>query len=219
MFRPIARVAVALIASALIVAFYAYTPAVSPQKIAPYAWGGWERKASTSQWTCLTAALYWEGALDESQAGLRAIAWQIRNRVSSRDFPRNKKLPHTICGVVTDGYRPGRRTGCQYAFVCNGTGESPYEFCRIQDEKMKQHLSLAQCKARWVRYSRIAAAFLKNPGSDPTRGATHYWAASIDDPRWVKTDIAPDSIIQIDSHKFGWSRFLGEDVPRRAASE
>lgn len=187
----------------------------SPKIIAPYATTGWEDRAS--EHTSLTAALYWEGDLNESEAGLRAIAWSIRNRVTSKDFPRDRARPDTIRGVVTDGFRIGRNGGCQFSFVCNGAGESPAEFKRLM-AKMGIELSLQECEERWVKYSRIASDFLSDPGSDLTMGANHYWVASIK-PYWVKTDIMPESIIKIGSHKFGWSRVLGEDVPRIVALE
>lgn len=178
---------------------------------APYATPGWEDNCS--EWTALTAALYWEGDLDEPPEGLWAIAWTIRNRVASRDFPRDRSRPNTVRGVVTDGFKPGRRGGCQFSFVCNGAGESPQEFHRLMT-RMGKELTPESCQKRWQEYSRIAAKFLENPGLDPTNGANHYWAVTID-PYWVDTDIVPESIIKIGSHKFGWSRVLGEDVPRK----
>lgn len=189
--------------------------------VAPYATTGWEKRAS--EWTALTAALYWEGADDESQEGLWAIAWQIRNRVASRDFPRDDAAPDTIRGVVTDGYKRGRGL-CQYSFACNGAGESPKEYCRLQNRMRKKEgrprLSLPYCERRWARYSEIAAKFLDDPGKDPTMGANHYWAAYVDETKfeWMKRDIVSESIIRIGSHKFGWSRNLGEDVPRIVAT-
>lgn len=171
---------------------------------APYALTGWETTAS--EWTALTAALYWEGHLDESEDGLVAIAWTIKNRVMSRHFP------NTIRGVVTHGFEIGRRTGCQYSFVCNGAGESPTEYVRLMN-RMGVHLTAAQAEKRWREYSAIAARFLEDPGQDITRGANHYWATSMGNPYWI-SDIEPDSIIKIGSHTFGWSRKKGSDVPR-----
>lgn len=175
---------------------------------APYATTGWETRAS--EWTALTAALYWEGQLEESTDGLRAIAWTIRNRVKSADFP------NTVRGVVTEGYKKGKQDGCQYSFVCNGAGESPAEFQRLM-RRMGIELSLEQCLDRWLRYSKVAADFLEDPGKDLTGGANHYWARTMKvDPYWVKTDIVTETIRTIGSHKFGWSRYRGEDVPHLA---
>lgn len=180
-------------------------------EVAPavYATGGWEGWADDH--TALTTALFWEGDMHESEAGLRAIAWVIRNRVRSRDFPRDKSLPNTIRGVVIDGYHLGQREGCQFSFVCNGAGESPEEFIRLQ-ERIGVGLTLEESKRRWAEYSRIAAEFLRDPGRDLTKGANHYWAATIADPYWVRVDVEPSSRIRIGSHWFGWSRVLGEDV-------
>jgi len=221
-FKPLAMEAymrrtvliMAIIMSIVITGFY-FSASWKEQKSAPYATTGWENRAS--EWTALTAALYWEGHLYESKEGLWAIAWVIRNRVSSSDFPRDSSRGDTIRGVVTDGVKKGRRGGCQYSFVCNGAGESPAEFKRLL-AKMNIELTLEECVKRWVEYSRIAAEFLKDPGNDPTNGANHYWVAAIN-PYWVKTDIVNESIIHIGSHKFGWSKVLGEDVPRIIALE
>ncbi len=172
--------------------------------VAPYAWGGWEKRAS--EWTALTTALYWEAAPYESESGLKALAWIIRNRVQSKEFP------DTIRGVVIQGYNGQTGGGCQFSFVCNGAGESPREFVRLM-RKMGVHMTAVEAEARWRRYSRLAAEFLRYPGCDLTGGANHYWAVTMPDPYW-KSDLDPESIIKIGSHWFGWSRYLGNDVPR-----
>jgi spore germination cell wall hydrolase CwlJ-like protein len=61
--------------------------------------------------TCLTEAIYYEGAL-EPEAGQRAIAQVVLNRV------RHPAYPDTVCGVVFQGQE--RSTGCQFTFTCDG---------------------------------------------------------------------------------------------------
>lgn len=176
---------------------------------APYATTGWERTGG--EWTALTAALYWESAVHESESGLRAFAWTIKNRVRSHDFP------DSIRGVVVEGYQKGKRDSCQFSFACNGAGESPFVYCRLMNRD-RNMLTLQQCKERWVRYSYVALRFMLFPGTDLTGGANHFWAATHPKPYWY-TDLAPGSVRQIGSHYFGWSRYRGSDVKRIAASE
>jgi hypothetical protein len=61
---------------------------------------------------CLAQAIYYEAGF-EPEAGQRAVAQVVLNRVRDRNFP------NTVCGVVYQG--AGRRTGCQFSFVCDGS--------------------------------------------------------------------------------------------------
>lgn len=174
------------------------------ESTAPWASSGWEKWADDE--LALATALYWEAAPRESVEGLRAIAWVIKNRVSSHEFP------DSIREVVIQGYKGQKNGGCQFSFVCNGAGESPREFVRLM-RKMGVRMTVVEAEARWRKYSRLAADFIKNPGCDPTGGANHYWAVTMRDPYW-KADLDPASIKKIGSHWFGWSRYMGNDVPR-----
>ena len=60
---------------------------------------------------CLTAAIYYEAA-SEPDAGQRAVAQVVLNRVSHPAFPK------TVCGVV---YQGSERAGCQFSFACDGS--------------------------------------------------------------------------------------------------
>lgn len=60
---------------------------------------------------CLTQAIYYEAGL-EPEAGQRAVAQVILNRVRHPDYP------NSICGVVYQGSE--RATGCQFTFTCDG---------------------------------------------------------------------------------------------------
>jgi hypothetical protein len=60
---------------------------------------------------CLTEAIYYE-ARSESEAGQRAVAQVVLNRV------RHPSYPSTVCGVVYQGSQ--RTTGCQFSFTCTG---------------------------------------------------------------------------------------------------
>ena len=60
---------------------------------------------------CLTAAVYYEAA-SEPDAGQRAVAQVVLNRVSHPAFPK------TVCGVV---YQGSEHAGCQFSFACDGS--------------------------------------------------------------------------------------------------
>src|SRR3546814_18161788 len=61
--------------------------------------------------TCLADAVYYEAA-SESDAGQRAVAQVVLNRV------RHPAFPATVCGVVFQGSE--RASGCQFSFACDG---------------------------------------------------------------------------------------------------
>lgn len=62
--------------------------------------------------TCMTQAIYYEAGT-ESEAGQRAVAQVILNRVRHPDYP------DSVCGVVYQGaMRAGG--GCQFTFTCDG---------------------------------------------------------------------------------------------------
>ena len=61
---------------------------------------------------CLAEAIYYEAGF-EPEAGQRAVAQVVLNRV------RDPNFPNTVCGVVYQG--AGRKTGCQFSFVCDGS--------------------------------------------------------------------------------------------------
>ena len=60
---------------------------------------------------CLAQAIYYE-ARSEGEAGQRAVAQVVLNRVRHRDYPS------TVCGVV---YQHVRGQTCQFSFSCDGS--------------------------------------------------------------------------------------------------
>ena len=110
---------------------------------------------------CLAMAIYYEAA-SESDAGQRAVAQVVLNRVAHPSYP------DTVCGVVFQGSE--RTTGCQFTFTCDG--------------------SLARRPARmwWERALGVARAALAGAVYAPVGLATHYhtfqvhpyWADSLD---------------------------------------
>ncbi|MCB2050486.1 MAG: cell wall hydrolase [Novosphingobium sp.] len=115
---------------------------------------------------CLTQAIYYEAA-SESDAGQRAVAQVVLNRVLHPAYP------DTVCGVVYQGST--RQTGCQFTFTCDG--------------------SLARKPSRfgWDRARGVALAALGGAVYAPIGLATHYhtlavspyWASSLDKVRTI----------------------------------
>jgi spore germination cell wall hydrolase CwlJ-like protein len=98
---------------------------------------------------CLTSAVYYEAA-SESEAGQRAVAQVVLNRV------RHPAFPASVCGVVYQGSE--RHSGCQFSFTCDGS------------------LNRKPETSGWARAKRVASLALAGR-VEPTVGmATHYHA-------------------------------------------
>lgn len=106
---------------------------------------------------CLTAAIYYEAA-SEPDAGQRAVAQVVLNRVAHPAFPK------TVCGVVYQGSE--RSSGCQFSFTCDG--------------------SLARKPSRmfWDRAMGVARAALAGFVYKPVGLATHYHTIQVH-PYWA----------------------------------
>lgn len=115
------------------------------------------RQRADSQWRCLAEAIYFE-ARSESEAGQRAVAEVILNRVDSRRYP------NTVCRVVSQGAH--LRNRCQFSYQCDGLPEH-----------------IANRKA-FTRAARIARETLSATERPLTKGATHYHASYVN-PRWA----------------------------------
>lgn len=110
---------------------------------------------------CLAQAVWYEAA-SESEAGQRAVAQVVLNRVAHPNWPGS------VCGVVYQGSE--RSTGCQFTFTCDGS------------------LSRKARGASWDRARRIASEALSGRVYAPVGHATHYhtlwvnpyWAAKLD---------------------------------------
>lgn len=117
--------------------------------------------SATRAETCLTEAIYYEGAL-EPERGQRAIAQVVLNRV------RHPAYPDTVCGVVFQGQ--DRSTGCQFTFTCDGARARP------------------PVPSIWRRANLIAKAALGGAVEADVGLSTHYhadyvmpyWSASLD---------------------------------------
>jgi hypothetical protein len=108
---------------------------------------------------CLTAAIYYEAA-SEPDAGQRAVAQVVLNRVAHPAYPK------TVCGVVYQGSE--KNTGCQFSFTCDG--------------------SLARVPSRmfWQRAENVARDALSGYVYAPVGLATHYHTVAVH-PYWAPT--------------------------------
>lgn len=110
---------------------------------------------------CLTAAIYYEAA-SETEAGQRAVAQVVLNRLRDPAFPK------TVCDVVFQGAE--RATGCQFSFSCDGS------------------LARLPSQAGWLRARRYAQQALAGHVERGVGTATHYhtqqvvpiWRLSLD---------------------------------------
>lgn len=106
---------------------------------------------------CLTSAIYYEAGL-EPDAGQRAVAQVVLNRVRHPSYPR------TVCGVVFQGSE--RSTGCQFSYTCDGS------------------LHRSPSKFHWNRAKKVAALALSGKIASPVGTATHYHTTEIY-PYWA----------------------------------
>ncbi len=120
---------------------------------------------------CLAQAVWYEAA-SESEAGQRAVAQVVLNRVA------HPAWPDSVCGVVYQG--SDRSTGCQFTFTCDGS------------------LARRPGGASWAQAQRIAADALSGNVYAPVGLATHYHTLWVN-PYWAPT---LDHIGSIGAHRF-----------------
>ncbi|WP_353468832.1 cell wall hydrolase [Sphingomonas faeni] len=114
---------------------------------------------------CLTAAIYYEAA-SEPDAGQRAVAQVILNRV------RHPAFPGTVCGVV---YQGSEHAGCQFSFACDGA------------------LARMPARAAWMRAARAAGMALAGYVYAPVGLATHYHTYAVT-PAWNRALVMTDVV-------------------------
>jgi spore germination cell wall hydrolase CwlJ-like protein len=116
---------------------------------------------SDADYQCLALNIYYE-ARGSNLADKAAVADVVINRSLDRRYPAS------ICGVVHDGYKAGRRD-CQFSWYCDG-----------KDDKPKNMDS-------WIEAQSIAFNMLAyNQYRGITEGATHYHATYVN-PRWASS--------------------------------
>ena len=120
---------------------------------------------------CLAQAVWYEAA-SESEAGQRAVAQVVLNRVAHPSWPSS------VCGVVYQGSE--RSTGCQFTFTCDGS------------------LARRPSGASWAGAQRIADEALSGSVYAPVGLATHYHTLWVN-PYWASS---LDHIGTIGAHRF-----------------
>lgn len=135
---------------------------------------------------CMTNAIYYEAA-SESEAGQRAVAQVVLNRVAHPSYP------NSVCGVVFQGSE--RKTGCQFSFTCDGS------------------MARKPGAGAWAKAQRIAQRALYGSVFEPVGLATHYHTVWIY-PYWAPS---LDHIGTIGAHRFyRWKGSAGKPAAFRA---
>ncbi|RPF72647.1 cell wall hydrolase [Aurantiacibacter spongiae] len=132
------------------------TPLAPLMSVAPLRMAGTALDRVRAQ-ECLAMAVYYEAA-SESDAGQRAVAQVVLNRVAHPAWPSN------VCGVVFQG--SNRATGCQFTFTCDGS------------------LARGRARAAWARASRVAREALAGAVYAPVGTSTHYHTLAVH-PYWA----------------------------------
>ena len=136
---------------------------------------------------CLAQAVYYEAA-SEPDAGQRAVAQVVLNRVAHPTYP------NSVCGVVFQGSE--RRTGCQFSFTCDGS------------------LKRTPSRAFWERAERVARNALDGAVYRPVGLATHYHTLAVN-PYWASS---LDTVGVVGFHRFyRWRGAAGQPGAFRAA--
>lgn len=118
------------------------------------------RATGNAEWRCLTEALYFE-ARGEALQGQFAVAEVILNRRDS------KKFPSSVCNVIGQGSKSGKRYACQFSYKCDGRAEV-----------------FSEGKA-YGRVAKVARLMLDGKPRNLTKGATFYHARSVR-PSWSR---------------------------------
>ena len=116
------------------------------------------KRRGRAEWRCLAEAIYFE-ARSEAEAGQRAVAEVILNRVDA------KRWPNSVCNVIAQGAH--RRHKCQFSYNCDGQPE---------------HITEPRAYAMAVK---LAREVLSNEDRPLTSGATHYHTVAVS-PRWSR---------------------------------
>ncbi len=118
------------------------------------------RARGNSEWRCLAEALYFE-ARGETLQGQFAVAEVILNRRDSGKFPSS------VCGVVNQGAKSGRKYACQFSYKCDGRAEVFSE------------------GGAYIQVGKVARIMLDGKTRSLTKGATFYHTGAVR-PSWSR---------------------------------
>ena len=128
---------------------------------------------------CIATNIYHE-ARNQSELGMRAVAWVTLNRV------QHELYPNDACGVVYDAVRDEngkpKKHKCQFSWYCDGKSD------KIQNAE------------KWAQALLVASDVLHNYAQypDPT-GGSHMYHATYVNPYWVSDYV---KVVKIDAHIF-----------------
>lgn len=133
-------------------------------------------KLSKNEMDCLAQAVYFE-ARDQTIEGQVMVSFVVLNRMKS------KRFPDSVCKVVKQGYRPGKRN-CHFSWFCDSLPEI------INDKKS---WNVAYQIAVWTvdKYDTQEQFY--------TESSDHYHTNYIKSPWWTKKMIR---VKQVGNHIF-----------------
>jgi N-acetylmuramoyl-L-alanine amidase len=143
--------------TAIAIALSAVTPASAKDNGLGF---GFDKKENPQEY-CLALNVYHE-ARGGNLADKAAVADVVLNRV------KDTRYPNTICEVVHDGYKKGRRD-CQFSWYCDGKDDTPLEV-----DAWHESMLIAWGMINWNQYRGIS------------EGSTHYHAHYVN-PYWAKS--------------------------------
>jgi hypothetical protein len=151
----------------------------------------------------LAEAVFFEAPFKASPEELQAIAWVIKNRAASEDYP------DSVVEVVAEG-SAGRSAGsCQFSFRCDGKPEATQLLCGNRTDDFWQSL----CQNRYKKILEVVTKVM-NEKVDPTKGAVLYYAVWLKEtgkaPKWATTDMIKAK--KIGEHFVGCSRHRGRKM-------
>lgn len=132
-----------------------------------------------SQLECIATNIYHE-ARNESELGMRAVAWVTLNRVQHEQYPNSPC--EVVYDAVVDNNDNPKKYMCQFSWYCDGKSD------KIQNAAM------------WGKALVLASDILNNYNNypDPT-GGSHMYHANYVNPAWAKDYVR---VVKIDTHIF-----------------
>ncbi len=161
-------------------------------------------------WQALTTTLYFEGAVNESTAGLWAIGNVVMNRIESGHYP------DSVYDVMAEGVRGQSNGGCQFSFMCDGLPERTRTLAELPARAADMERYWGETlpyEKRWLAYSALALVFLAGGHlydltANEHGQSTLYWTGAT--PYW--SGDCKGEPMKIGSHFFCPSRKRGSDI-------
>jgi len=140
---------------------------------------------------CLALNTFHEAAR-ETYVGKLAVANVTQTRVN------DDRWANTYCGVVKEGYRPGKKWGCQFSWHCDGRPDKVYLHSKTKDGKVLRE----EIYNAWVESVKIAVEVYDKKATDVTAGATHYYNPSVCYKWSIRVDKHGNRLVAINYEDF-----------------